>query len=118
MNETLEKYRNRESAEQNAERLARAEKAIGVARSAIDSRIKSTVTMRNLATLAKEHGVTQSAIAKHTGIAQTSVSATLNGKNSPQLDRVYRLLDAVNVLAGQSYTLHDVETYLRPPIAQ
>lgn len=70
---------------------------------------QSAQTLLNLAGLVASHGIKQTDLAKHLGFKQPSVSEFLSGKADPRLNTVFKYLNAVNALAGTTYTLADIQ---------
>ena len=77
---------------------------------------KSKQALRNLGGLAERHGITQRQIAslipnEKSGkpIQQQTVGQTFAARFHPTLDTLIRYLDAINELAGASYSLADID---------
>lgn len=70
---------------------------------------QSKAALARLAALAEQHGVSQTAIADVLGVRPQTVQQVFAGRFHPTLDNVFRYLNALNGLAGTSYTLKDIE---------
>lgn len=77
---------------------------------------QSIAALANLKALVEQHGVTHQSLAdrimnEKTGlpIRRPSVTAMLNRKFSPTLDTFFQMLNALNEVAGTSYTLRNLE---------
>ena len=77
---------------------------------------KRKQALRNLGVLAERHGITQRQIAslipnEKSGkpIQQQTVGQTFAARFHPTLDTLIRYLDAINELAGASYSLADID---------
>ncbi|WP_295285707.1 helix-turn-helix domain-containing protein [Veillonella sp.] len=57
----------------------------------------STQFINRLKTVMAEHKISQTELAKRTGIRQSSISDWLNNKYDPKQDKVYLLANALNV---------------------
>lgn len=57
----------------------------------------STQFINRLKTVMAEHKITQTELAKRTGIRQSSISDWLNNRYEPKQDKVYLLANALNV---------------------
>lgn len=57
----------------------------------------STQFINRLKSVMEEHKITQTELAKRTGIRQSSISDWLNNRYEPKQDKVYLLANALNV---------------------
>lgn len=70
---------------------------------------KSARAIQLLKSLAQKHNLTHTQIGEHIGLPQQSVSQFFSGEHQPRLDSVFRVLGAINELAGTEYGLKDLE---------
>ncbi|WP_020599174.1 helix-turn-helix domain-containing protein [Spirosoma panaciterrae] len=64
---------------------------------------------RNLAQLTKQLKLTQEVLAAKTGYERANISRLFSGRFSPRLEVIFTVLQAINELADQSFTLADID---------
>ena len=74
---------------------------------------KSASAAARLGQLAVENKITHQAIAQITGMQQPSISRLFGGRFAPRLDLIIAILNAINDLSGQSFTLKNID-YAEP----